>query len=266
MPLHRDLLAEAAVANPTDDPFDVHLPLALAFSAEMFPERYDAVVVDEGQDFREEYWLPIEMLLANETESPLYLFYDQNQAIYTRAASFPIKDPPFVLTVNCRNTRAIHAVSYRFYKGETTAPPETDGLPVECEVAKTLTAQAYAIQKILNRPIIQERVPPGEVTILVADPPNKATYYEALCGLPLPAGLMWSQEDHYADRAVLVETVGRFKGLERGIIILWADGRGAVTGGNEILYVGTSRAKSVLYVVGSSEGCAWVKEELAVGA
>ena len=133
-------------------------------------------------------------------------------------------------------------------------------------MAKTLTAQAYAIQKILNRLILQGRVPAGEIAILVADPPNKATYYDALCGIPLPSGLVWSQEDHYADRAVLVETVGRFKGLERGIIILWVDGRGAATDGNEILYVGTSRAKSVLYVVGSSEGCAWVKEELAGGA
>lgn len=254
----RNLLAEAASANPTDDEFDVHLPLALAYSTDIFPDRYDAVVVDEGQDFREEYWLPIEMLLTSETESPLYLFFDQNQALYTRAKSFPIKDAPFVLTFNCRNTRAIHDVSYRFYKGDTINPPETDGLPVACEVANTLTAQAYAIQKILNRLIIQEQVPAGEIAILIADPTNKATYYETLCGLSLPSGLAWAQEDHYADRAVLVETVGRFKGLERGIIIFWADGRGAATDGNEILYVGTSRAKSVLYVVGSSEGCMWV--------
>lgn len=264
-PLGRDLLAESAAANPADDPFDVHLPLALAFSADVFPDRYDAVVVDEGQDFREEYWLPIEMLLASETESPLYLFYDQNQAIYIRAASFPIKDSPFVLTFNCRNTKAIHAVSYRFYKGETTSPPETDGLPVEIEVARTLSAQAYAIQKVLNRLVIQERVPASDIAILVADPPNKATYFDALCGLPLPAGLAWSQGDHYADRSVLVETVGRFKGLERGVVILWVDGRGAAEGGNEILYVGSSRAKSVLFVVGSPEGCAWVKDELTGG-
>lgn len=262
-PLGRDLLAEAAAANPAGDQFDVHLPLALAYSTDVFPDRYDAVVVDEGQDFREEYWLPIEMLLSSETESPLYLFYDQNQAIYTRAASFPIKDPPFVLTVNCRNTKSIHTVSYRFYKGEATNPPETEGLPVESEVAKTLSAQAYAIQRVLNRLILQERVPAGEIAILVADPPQKATYYEVLCGLPLPAGLVWSQEDHYAERCVLVETVGRFKGLERGVVILWVDGRGEANDGNEILYVGSSRAKSVLYVVGSAEGCAWAKCQLA---
>jgi hypothetical protein len=265
-PLGRDLLAEAAAANPSGDYFDIHLPLALAYSTDVFPDRYDAVVVDEGQDFREEYWLPIEMLLSSETESPLYLFYDQNQALYTRADSFPIKDPPFVLTVNCRNTKSIHTVSYRFYRGEVTSPPETEGLPVECEVAKTLTAQTWAIQRILNRLVLQERVPAGEVAILVADPPHKATYYDALCGLPLPAGLAWSQEDHYAERSVLVETVGRFKGLERGVIILWVDGRGEASDGNEILYVGSSRAKSVLYVVGSSEGCAWAKCQLAGAA
>jgi hypothetical protein len=256
-----DLLADAATAHPSGDRFDVLLPLALAYSVDAFPDRYDAVVVDEGQDFREEYWLPIELLLKDEQQSPLYIFYDQNQALYTQASSFPIKEGPFLLTVNCRNTKAIHAVSYQFFHGETTSPPEIDGLPVATETAKTLTAQAYAVQKIVNRLVLHELVPPGEIAILVADPPNKATYYGTLCDLPLPAGLAWSLEDHYAERCVLVETVGRFKGLERAVVILWVDERGAAHDCKEILYVGTSRAKSVLYIIGSVEGCAWVKSE-----
>ena len=50
-------------SNPTLDKFDVHFPHALAMATEILPNRFDAIVVDEAQDFGEEYWFPIELLL-----------------------------------------------------------------------------------------------------------------------------------------------------------------------------------------------------------
>jgi superfamily I DNA and RNA helicase len=60
----RDLLSEARQTYPDEDCFDVQLPLALALSTEASNFRYDAVVVDEGQDFRDEFWFPLTCLLA----------------------------------------------------------------------------------------------------------------------------------------------------------------------------------------------------------
>ena len=79
-------------------------PNALAYSLDVLPERYEAIICDEGQDFREEFWVPLELLLADCDRSPLYVFYDDNQNIYARASTFPIRGEPFPLTVNCRNT------------------------------------------------------------------------------------------------------------------------------------------------------------------
>jgi hypothetical protein len=253
----RDLLAEAAEEQPGGDLYDVQMPLALAYSVDVTGSPYDAVVVDEGQDFREEYWLPIELLLADQDRSPLYVFYDQNQSLYSRATSFPVRDEPYVLTVNCRNTRAIHALSRQFFRGADFEGPDLEGLPVEVITAKTVSAQAWAIQKQLNRLLIEERVRPDDVAVLLTDAGDKETHYSALLPLPVPAGGTWLREDHHTPGGVLVETVHRFKGLEKPVIILWVGGTSTPQSCAEILYVGASRAKSLLYVIGPESNCGW---------
>src|SRR5262249_42985547 len=147
--------------------------------------------------------------------SPLFVFYDPNQALYTTASGFPVKEEPFVLTANCRNTQTIHQVCYQFYKGHTIDPPDIPGLPVTTMCAPSLLAQAWAIQKLLNHLLINEHVRAEDLAVLVVDGTNKAMYYGTLEAIPLPLGLRWSFEDAGDTRAVLVETVGRFKGLER---------------------------------------------------
>ena len=118
----RDLLSEAEHSNPSSNRYNVHFPHALALATECISDRYDAIIIDEAQDFGEEYWLPIELLLRDESESALFLFYDHNQAVYKRVTSFPITDEPFLLTRNCRNTVHIHNAAYRYYQGEHTEP------------------------------------------------------------------------------------------------------------------------------------------------
>ena len=64
------------------------------YSLDVLSERYEAIICDEGQDFREEFWMPLELLLADYDRSPLYVFFDDNQNIYERASTFPIRGEP----------------------------------------------------------------------------------------------------------------------------------------------------------------------------
>jgi hypothetical protein len=107
--------------------------------------------------------------------------------------------------------------------------------------------------------VIEENVRGEDLAILVVDGPNKNTHYGALGDIPLPLGLRWAFEDHQASRAVLVETVSRFKGLERAGIVLWVPEPCCPRALAEMLYVGTSRAKSLLHIIGTTAGCAWVR-------
>lgn len=251
----RDLLQEAAAAYPSHDVYDVHFPFALASSLELIAERYDAIVVDEGQDFREEYWLPVEMMLADEEQSPLYIFFDQNQAIYSRASTFPVRDAPYVLTVNCRNTRVIHDTTYQFFRGDKTDGPELQGVPVETLCAPSRPAQAVKIQQYVTKLLTAEHLQAGDIVVLIANGEHRQECCELLTALPLPRPAKWHEESPGDSAHLLIDTVARFKGLEAPATILWAFDGLTREQHLELLYVGTSRAKSLLCVAGDSASC-----------
>jgi hypothetical protein len=251
----RDLVAEAAAAYPRGDYFDVHLPVALAYAADVLPDRFDAVVVDEGQDFREEFWLPIELLLADGATSPLYIFYDQNQSLYRRASTFPVTGEPYVLTANCRNTREIHTAAYRFFRGEQTEPPSICGVTVETITAPSPSVQARKLHALVCRLVNDEQVAPSDIAVLVANPAQKGDCISLLRALPLPKPARWAREARPSPGVVGLDTVQRFKGLEAAIVILWALSGLDHDQHREVFYVGMSRAKSVLFLVGTSTDC-----------
>lgn len=252
----RDLVAEAKVTYPGKDLYDVQLPNAFAYSLEVLPDRYDAIVCDEGQDFREEFWVPLELLLSDYESAPLYVFYDDNQNIYARAGTFPIREEPFTLTNNCRNTAPIHVAAYKHYKGVPVSPPDIEGDEVQFEASPGRDAQASKINARIVDIVARQGVSAGDITVLIADALRKADYYAALRRLPLPKPATWLEEGIRANNTVLIDTIQRFKGLESPIVILWGLDTIDLTRSEELLYVGMSRAKSLLIVVGTAATCA----------
>jgi len=257
----RDLVAEAKVTYPGKGLYDVQLPNAFAYSLEVLPDRYDAIVCDEGQDFHEEFWVPLEFLLSDYERSPLYVFYDDNQNIYARAGTFPIRDEPFTLTTNCRNTAPIHLAAYKHYKGVPVSPPDIEGDEVQFDVSPGRDAQAAKISARIVDLIARQDVAPGDITVLIADALRKADYYTILRRHPLPKPATWLKEGIRSSNAVLIDTIQRFKGLESPVVILWGLDTIDPTRSKELLYVGMSRAKSLLVVVGTAATCMNFREE-----
>lgn len=93
------------------------LPQLLMSAADKLGPQYDAIVVDEGQDFREEWLLVLLYLLKDPDAEILYIFYDDNQNLYQEALRLPAVLPVFSLHRNCRNTRHIHDSFLPFYRG-----------------------------------------------------------------------------------------------------------------------------------------------------
>ncbi len=255
----RDLVTEAKVTYPGKDVYEVQLPNALAYSLEVLPDRYDAIVCDEGQDFRDEFWVPLELLLSDYDRSPLYVFYDDNQNLYARAGTFPIRDEPFTLTTNCRNTAPIHEAAYRHYKGIPVSPPDIQGDDVQFDESPSRDAQAAKINARIVDLIARQGVAAGDITVLIADAVRKTEYYAALRRLPLPKPATWLEEGVRSNNTVLIDTIQRFKGLESPVVILWGLDTIDVTRSEELLYVGMSRAKSLLVLVARSETCGVIR-------
>ena len=204
----------------------------------------------------------MELLLADYDRSPLYVFYDDNQNIYARASTFPIQGKPFSLTTNCRNTAPIHRAAYTRYRGVPVSPPDNEGAEVQFDRASSRAAQAAKINARIVDLIARQGVSPGDIAVLIVDALSKRDCYAALRRLPLPKPARWLEKGVRTDSNVLLDTVGRFKGLEAPVVVLWGIDGIDWERSEEMLYVGMSRAKSILVVVGTNASCARVEREL----
>ncbi|MDQ3054984.1 MAG: AAA family ATPase [Actinomycetota bacterium] len=96
----------------TDDDsayWEQQLPeLMVTLAAEQpFFDRFDAIVIDEAQDFAEAWWPAVLAALRESQTGELYVFSDENQRVFARQGRPSVPLIPFDLTENLRNTRQI---------------------------------------------------------------------------------------------------------------------------------------------------------------
>ena len=98
-----------AQTNKNDEFWHLVLPAKLLDIGEAKQPKFDAVIVDEGQDFKPEWYEYLQTLLKSGTESHFSVFLDEHQDIFGHWKHFPCVPPPAkkVLTKNCRNTKSI---------------------------------------------------------------------------------------------------------------------------------------------------------------
>jgi hypothetical protein len=227
--------------------FDQQLPEACMEAADILGVQYDAIVVDEGQDFLEDWWIPIQTLLRDPDDGILYIFFDDNQRIYVRHSTFPIQQPPYSLTVNCRNTQNIHRVVLQFYAAEeqpTARGPE--GRPPELIFYDRPHRLRATLQDVLLHLTREERIPTDEITVL-----SPLREKSRLWGTRMPQGPQLTDRWPAPPGQVYFSTIYSFKGLECAVIILveidqWP---GQASDLNHLLYVGCSRARNHLIVL-----------------
>ncbi len=68
--------------------------------------KFDAVIVDEGQDFHDLWWTSLDSVFRDPgAKGCYYVFFDPNQNLYVESPTIPGElGPAFDLPVNCRNT------------------------------------------------------------------------------------------------------------------------------------------------------------------
>ena len=209
--------------------------------------RFDAVVVDEGQDFARDWWVTVEELSGGPSGA-LYVFLDVDQSL--RATSGPPDvDLParFRMDVNCRNTRkitlsaaTIGKVSLRLLEGApegevpTLRRPETSR-----EVAAAVTAELRAL--------IRDGVRPAQIAVLGPAGLDSGS----LRGAPGVDGVALGSDAAAWRRGegILVSTARSFKGLEADVVVLYdLSGFGELFTRTD-LYVAWTRARHRLVVV-----------------
>lgn len=134
------------------------LPDALDRAIDHLPgERFDAIVVDEGQDFDDRWLASLDALLVEPGEGVLWVFHDPAQALYRddRVASLGLDE--FPMHENFRNPGPIHRLAARFYHGpdEVVAWRE-DGLEPEIIEAAPGRPTVEAVRRVLHRLTVEE--------------------------------------------------------------------------------------------------------------
>ena len=227
--------------SPDDEWWESTAPLLLLESAAATGLKFDAILVDEGQDFSSSWLATLEAILTS-ADSPMYMFADPHQELFHRGFQLP-PWPRHSLMLNCRNSLPIaERVSEIFHEpppivAATGPPPLFVSAPLNRDGRKI-------VQRLVQRLLDEEGLEPEQVVVLSDDNAFLNSLRELLIGSHSFTRL--------GGHGVVAETVSRFKGLEAEAVVLCMSDRSLSTSqADSVLYVGLSRARSLLFVVGS---------------
>jgi superfamily I DNA and RNA helicase len=208
-------------------------------------EKYDAIVVDEAQDFGAAWWPPTMACLRDQETGGLYAFLDEAQRVFERHGEVPIPLPPIVLDENIRNTKQIAQV-FGSLGADQARCRGMDGPPARFVPCPPDDAVHHADAQVDR--LLSEGWEPGQIALLVTG--KRHQLQKEILGYHGWDGY-W--DAFFAEEDVFYGHVLGFKGLERPVVVLAVNGIHDQSRGREYLYVGLSRARSLLVVCGDLE-------------
>lgn len=225
--------------------FDTILPDALIAAVAKKPELgFDTIIVDEGQDFKD-FWLgALKLTLKDNGLKRFYVFYDDNQRLFTGDASF-IKELPssvIALSRNLRNTKKIHALMSKWYEGRRTTASGPEGEQVGLLECRSAEMSLGRVNERVSHLIRSGQVTAGDIAILTCASAETLSAHKI-------AGLDTCKSEDMASGRIVFDTVRRFKGLSRPCVFVI--GLEALSE-PELIYVATSRANLLLELAGTS--------------
>lgn len=216
--------------------------------------RFDALVVDEAQDFATGWWYALTDSLLTALDAPLYVFADPHQCLRGVPEPTPVDfQARFQLTVNCRNTRKIATASAAVLELEsqcfTKAPV---GVAPRILRAGSQRHQKGLVLEELRRLLDREQLSPDQIVLI--GPAAKANGSLADVEEVNGTALVTNSGDWRDGGGVLVTTAKAFKGLEADVVILYDVGEFGRLFRKEDLYVACTRPRALLIAVVHGEG------------
>jgi hypothetical protein len=248
--LCRELARNAGHPLPEGDNFpqsfyDDEMPDRLVSAAAQLEWQVDAVIVDEGQDFRENWWPALKCLLTEPDEGIFYIFYDDNQNLYRPGQRMPLNQLQISLSENCRNTRIIHDFVAKYYRGEGAISAKgPQGRDVELLSYNDTQELKRHLRQKLHHLVVNEGVDPEDIVVLTPQGRGRSV----LWGLG-SLGNFRLVDRPGASGEIFCTTIHQYKGLESPVVIIVELEPGDTEGVNNLLYVGASRARNHLIVI-----------------
>lgn len=255
--------------------------LSQAFDEARVPTAaYEAILVDEGQDFADT-WYRLLLRALDPEANRLFIALDSSQNIYRRRISWrslgiQIAGRTRVLKRNYRNTRPILSAAYAMVHELDAAEADPadlvsslvvpdralrEGPPPELACLDSAAAlRQHAREWIGAR--LGRGIPPGDILVLGHNRLGMEKVAGWLDGQKIPASFL---PERRVDGTVGVSTIHSSKGLDaRHVLILNAhelDGLRTREEVRRLLYIGMTRARDELCI--SFARPSWVMDELA---
>ncbi|MGO1319432.1 MAG: NERD domain-containing protein [Galactobacter sp.] len=224
--------------------YDEFLPKRLLELAGDLPDehRFEAIVVDESQDFADTWWHGLTKCLLGGQEGKLFVFADAHQQVFDREGDAPITLDPFPLDDNLRNSAQI-AACFAPLTPVTQVPRMEPGAPVRF-VPVPPDASVVDMADDAVESLMDDGWEPGQIALLTTGRrhPEQVARVDDM-------GYPGYWDEFFARSDVFYGHVLGFKGLERPVVVLAMNDE---PGDKSVqkLYVGLSRARALLVVVG----------------
>lgn len=239
-------LWQVPISGDRDDSefWETKLPAEMAEAAKRLDhaERFDAIIVDEAQDFANDWWTPLLHALRDERHGGLYAYTDERQRVFARYGHPPLALTPLVLDHNLRNTRQI-GMSFVPLAPASMELRGGDGPQVRFIQAKMSNAIEAADEQVET--LLDEGWQPSDIALITTGA-RHPVQRERQTSMGYDG--YWA--DFWANDDIFYAHVLGFKGLERKAVVLCVNEDGHRDRSRERLYVGLSRATDQLIVVG----------------
>jgi hypothetical protein len=233
--------------------WDEEVPLIMEQALEVLrakgrAETFDAIIVDEAQDFAPDWWVTIDSLSRAGDEGRLYAFLDLNQSLRGVPKLPTVRFPTrFTLMTNCRNTKAIARSGASLARVDVRLLP---GSPSgEAPAVRRTPSPAAEAGLVLAevRQLLQQGIKPQQLAIIGPAALAKGTlsHHTEANGVPL----IGDASDWRHGAGILVTTARAFKGLEADIVVAYGLGAFGPLFTPTDLYVAWTRARHRLILV-----------------
>lgn len=217
------------------------LQMAERFSTD---DKWDAFVIDEGQDFHNDWWSALTACLHDRVRGGLFIFGDREQQLFGRQGLRDLDLATFVLNENVRNSNSITRLA-NFLVKEPAIEGGLEGPPVqfvECSPEDVIHAADDEID-----PLLDGGWRPQDIAIITTGSRHDAQVERQRVGKTEYWLTFWNNDD------IFYGHVTGIKGLERPVIVVAINGWKEPEKAREFLYVAVTRARDLLIICGDSD-------------
>lgn len=212
-------------------------------------KRYDAIILDEAQDFQDEWYMALTELFSDDEDSWFYVFYDPHQSVYGELPDWIQESDSTANTLdkNVRNSENIGQSALKLGDIDESIRYGHQGQKTRISLADDEEGLIQDLRKAFHEVFVNEELDPEKSIILERHKKENSP----LDGIDALGNFEITTDQDNEGDVVQFSTIHSFKGLEADVAFLivpeWDPDH------TQMFYTGATRAKHLLWIFSTDE-------------